>query len=104
MPAAKLVDNQDASIEHVLHDIPTTAFQGVQEIWPMPVNAVQVRDVVGPANELFVMPDLSNPVPNGLGAMSLAGAVLAKDQQQATSFRRAPHVPACGRNAVLKRL
>lgn len=100
--SAEVVDDEDGCLEHVVDDIPSAVFENVQQIRPVPEQAVEVTDDVGFFHVLLAVADKSDPTADGLGAMRLAGAVAASEDQQASTFWCAPSVKAEAARLSLK--
>ena len=91
---AEVVDDEHGSGKHVVDDIPAAVLKRVEQVGPVPKEAVQVVDDVRLLHELLAVADEGKPAADGLGAVRLARAIRAGEDQQATAFRRAPSIEA----------
>jgi len=67
--AAEFVNDEARRLHHVLDNIPSAVFQGVQQRGPVPENARQAFDVVHAPDEFHRPAGGSDPFPYGFGAV-----------------------------------
>jgi len=81
VPGAEVVDDEHRRAEHVVDDIPSSIFENVEQMRPMPKDAVQVADDVGFLDELLPVAHECKPTADGLSAVGLASAVGAGEDK-----------------------
>ena len=94
VPSTEIVDNEHSGLKHVVDDIPSAVFEGIEQVGPVPEKAVQVADDVRAFDKLFPVSDVAEPTANRFRTMSFARAITASEDQESALSRRAPRIEA----------